>query len=442
MAPDARELEALRAEALAATERYARAAFEAGPEPFVGGETNVPVAGKVIGAPELRALVDAALDGWLTEGRFADAFRLRLAEVTGRPHVALVGSGSQANLLAVAAATSHLHGERALRPGDEVITAAVGFPTTVAPLYQHGLVPVYVDSEAETGNPSLAAIEAAVGPRTRAVLLAHCLGNPFDAPGVEALCAQRGLVLLEDCCDALGSRIGGRRVGTFGAAATYSFYPAHHMTTGEGGAVATTDPVWARAVGSLREWGRDCWCPPGVDGVCGRRFDGTFGSLPEGYDHKYVFSHVGYNLKVTDLQAALGLAQADRLEAFAAIRAANFERLRAHLAPFEDRLVLPRALPGAEPNWFGFPLTLREGGARERRALQLHLLERRVDSRLLLAGNMTRQPGFAGLEHRVAGPLPVADRITEAALWVGCHPGLSGEMVDWVGRSIVDFLDP
>ena len=438
MAAHADDLDALRAEALAATERYARAAFER-ERPFVPGETTVPVAGKVIGTPELRALVDAALDGWLTEGRFAGEFRARLAEATGRPHVALVGSGSQANLLAVAAATSHLH-ERPLRPGDEVITPAVGFPTTVGPLYQQGLVPVYVDVEPDTYNPSLEAVEAAIGPRTRAVLMAHCLGNPFDGPGVEALCAERGLVLLEDCCDALSSRIGGRAAGTFGQASTYSFYPAHHMTTGEGGAVATSDPVWARAVASLREWGRDCWCPPGVDDVCGRRFDGRFGGLPEGYDHKYVFSHVGYNLKITDMQAALGVAQTGRLEAFARRRSLNFARLLAALAPLEDHFVLPRSLPGSRPCWFGFPLTLRAGGASARRALQLHLLARKVDSRLLLAGNMTLQPGFQGRAHRLATPLPAADRITESALWVGCHQGLTEAMVDWIAASLEEFV--
>jgi CDP-6-deoxy-D-xylo-4-hexulose-3-dehydrase len=339
----------------------------------------------------------------------------------------------------VAATASHLH-ERPLRPGDEVITPAVGFPTTVAPLYQHGLRPVYVDVEPDTYNPSLEAVADAIGPRTRALFLAHCLGNPFDGPGVEALCAQHDLVLLEDCCDALGSRIAGRSAGTFGAVATYSFYPAHHMTTGEGGAVATSDPAWSQAVGSLREWGRDCWCPPGVDNVCGRRFEGRFGALPEGYDHKYVFSHVGYNLKITDLQAAIGLAQADRLPDFAERRRANFGQLEAALEPIDDRLVLPRSLPGAEPSWFGFPLTLRDGGPAERRALQLHLLERRIDSRLLLAGNMTLQPGFMGLDHRLAGPLPNADRITEAALWVGCHQGLTPPMVDWIASSVTDFV--
>ena len=436
--PSAPDLDALRAEALAAVERYAAAAFDA-EQAFVPGESTVSVAGKVIGSPELRTLVDAALDGWLTEGRFADEFRARLAEVTERPHVALVGSGSQANLLAVAAGRSHLH-ERPLAPGDEVITPAVGFPTTVAPLYQHGLRPVYVDVEADTYNPSLESFAAAVGPRTRGVLAAHCLGNPFDGPGLERLCREHDLVLIEDCCDALGSRIGGRLAGTFGHAATYSFYPAHHMTTGEGGAVATADPTWARAVASLREWGRDCWCPPGFNDVCGRRFEGRFGALPAGYDHKYVFSHVGYNFKLTDMQAALGVAQTHRLDSFAAARRDNFERLHAAMQPLEARLVLPRALPEAEPSWFGYPVTLREGGAAERRALQMHLLEQRIDSRLLLAGNMTLQPGFQGLDHRVEGTLEVADRVTEAALWVGCHPGLSTPMIDWIAECVTNWV--
>jgi CDP-6-deoxy-D-xylo-4-hexulose-3-dehydrase len=435
--PKASDLGALRAEALAAVERYARAAFEE-PAEFVPGETMVPVSGKVIGAPELSALADAALDGWLTEGRWADRFRARLAEVLERRHVALVGSGSQGNLLAVAAACSHLH-ERPLRPGDEVIAPAMGFPTTVAPLYQLGLVPVYVDVELGTYNPAPEAIAAAIGPRTRGVIAAHALGNPFDAPAIRRLCDEHGLVLIEDCCDALGSRIGGRLAGTFGEAATYSFYPAHHMTIGEGGAVACEDDTWARALTSLREWGRDCWCPPGQEDVCGRRFEGRFGSLPEGYDHKFVFSHVGFNFKITDMQAALGVAQAERLSAFAERRRANFERLQAALAPLSERFVLPRALPDSDPVWFGFPLTLRDGGAAERRELQLHLLRRRVHSRLLLAGNMTRQPGFSGLQHRIAGSLDGADRITTSSVWVGCHQQLSEAMVDWVADSLLAF---
>jgi len=427
----------IRADILDRVRAYAQAVEE--DFVFEPGKTPIPVARRIIGAPELTALVDSSLDGWLTEGRFARRFSTMFAATAGRARVALTGSGSQANLLAVAAALSPLH-ERPLRPGDEVITPAIGFPTTVNPLYQHGLVPVYVDVELDTFNPSLERLADAISGRTRAIVIAHCLGNPFDGPGLAELCSKRGLVLIEDCCDALGSTVAGRPVGTFGAAATYSFYPAHHMTTGEGGAVATDDGAWARAVASLREWGRDCWCPPGVDDVCGRRFDGRFGDLPAGYDHKYVFSHVGYNFKVTDMQAALGLAQLERLTSFGERRRHNFARLRAALAPLEDRLVLPRALPEADPSWFGFPFTLREGDGADRRRLQLFLRERRIDSRLLLAGNLTRQPGYQGLEHRVTGELLQADRITEASVWVGVYPGITDAMVDWMAESIADFV--
>jgi CDP-4-dehydro-6-deoxyglucose reductase, E1 len=430
-------LEALRSEALAATRAYAEQAFAQ--RPFVRGETPVPVAGKVLGAPELESLVDASLDGWLSEGRFSERFAPALARAAGRAHALPVGSGSQANLLAVAAACSHLH-ERPLQRGDEVITPGLGFPTTVSPIYQQGLVPVYVDVEEVTLNPSLEAFADAVSDRTRAVVAAHCLGNPYDAAGLAELCHDRGIVLIEDCCDALGSSLGGRLVGTFGDVATFSFYPAHHMTTGEGGAVATDDPTWVRALGSLREWGRDCWCPTGVADACGRRFDGHYEGLPPGYDHKYVFSHVGFNFKITDMQAALGLAQLERLDDFHAARRRNFARLDAAFRALDDRIVRPRALPGADPSWFGYPFALRRGGAAERRRLQLFLLERKIDSRLLLAGNLSRQPGFQRLEHRLAGPLPGADRVTEASLWVGCHPALTDEMIDWIAESIHDFL--
>lgn len=430
-------LEDARAEVQAAVARYAERARQA--PPFRAGEDPVPVAGRVLDAPDLHALVDAALDGWLTEGRFAAAFVAGLREATGRADAVLVGSGSQANLLAVSALCSPLV-DAPLRPGDEVITPAVGFATTVSPLYQAGLRPVYVDVEPDTLNPTTEAVAAAIGPRTRAIVAAHCLGNPFDGPAWAALAAEHGLHLVEDCCDAFGSQVGGAQVGTFGAAATYSFYPAHHMTTGEGGAVAADDPAWVRALHSLREWGRDCWCPPGVNDACGHRFEGRYGELPEGYDHKYVFSRLGFNFKMTDLQAALGTTQLAKLPAFGAARRANFARLDAALRPYEDRLVLPRALPGADPSWFGYPLTLREGGAAERRALQRFLLGRRIDSRLVLAGNLTRQPALLGLDHRVAGELPGADRVTEASLWVGVAPGLTGEMLDFVAASIGEWL--
>jgi CDP-6-deoxy-D-xylo-4-hexulose-3-dehydrase len=435
--PTSPDLDALRAAALDAVRRYAEAALA--PEPFTPGQSRVAVAAKVLDAADLVSAADAVLDASLTEGRFADAFRAGFTRAVERAHAVLVGSGSQANLLATAAAMSHLQ-ERPLQPGDEVITASVGFPTTIAPAYQQGLVPVYVDVEPDTYNPSLDAIAAAIGPRTRGLILAHTLGNPFDGPGVEALCREHDLVLIEDCCDALGSRIAGRQAGTFGAAATFSFYPAHHITTGEGGAVACDDPTWLRALGSLREWGRDCWCPPGMEGVCGRRFGGRFGDLPAGYDHKYVFSHVGFNFKVTDMQAALGVTQLDKLEGFGRRRREHAAYLVDALAPFEDQLVLPRALPGADPSWFGVPLTLREGGADRRRRMQEFLLERRIDTRLLLAGNLVRQPGFQGREHRVSGDLTHADRITEAAIWVGCWPGLTTDMLDWIAESVAAFL--
>jgi CDP-6-deoxy-D-xylo-4-hexulose-3-dehydrase len=428
----------LRAAALEAVRAYGEAAGGTGE--FVPGETPVSVAGKSVGAPEMAAVADAVMDAWLTEGRFAERFRPAFAEVAGSDHCSLVGSGSQANLLAVAAACSHLHGDAAWRPGDEVITAAVGFPTTVNPLYQHGLVPVYVDVEPDTFNPTAEALAAAVGPRTRGILLAHCLGNPFDAAAVEALCAEHGLVLIEDCCDALGSALGGRACGTFGAAATYSFYPAHHMTTGEGGAVCTSDPTWARAITSLREWGRDCWCPTGMNNVCGARFEGQFGTLPVGYDHKYVFSHVGFNFKVTDMQAAMGLAQLDRLEAIGAARRRNFALIGERMASLDEHLILPRAIDGADPSWFGYPFTLREGGAARRNELQRFLMGRRIDSRLLLAGNMTRQPAYQNLEHRIAGELGGADLVTESSLWIGCHPQLTEPMIAWMCESVSEFL--
>lgn len=430
-------LEALRERALAAAREYAEAAHA--PGPFVPGETTVPVGGRVIGAPEAEALVDASLDGWLTEGRWAERFRAGLRQALGRPGVALVGSGSQANLLAIAGLRSHLL-ERPLEPGDEVVTPAVGFPTTVNPIYQHGLRPVYVDVEPDTLNPSAEAIAAAIGPRTRAIVAAHCLGNPFDATAVAALCDEHGLELIEDCCDALGSLYAGRRCGTFGSASTYSFYPAHHMTTGEGGAVGTSGEGWTRAVASLREWGRDCWCPPGVNDACGRRFEGRFGEMPPGYDHKYVFSHLGFNFKITDMQAALGVAQLERLEDFTLRRRENFARLDAAMAPLAERLILPRALPDSEPSWFGYPFTLRDGDAALRRELQLFLGERRIDSRLLLAGNMTRQPAYLGLDHRISGPLDGADLVTEGSIWVGCYPGLGEAQIDWIAESVTEFF--
>jgi CDP-6-deoxy-D-xylo-4-hexulose-3-dehydrase len=430
-------LEQLRKEVLEAVSRYSEAAFVE--QEFVAGETVVSVGHRLIGSPEIGNAVDAVLDGWLTEGRYAKRFRELLPKATGRAANVIVGSGSQANLLAISALRSHLI-DSPLKPGDEVITPAVGFPTTVNPIYQQGLVPVYVDVETDTINPSVEMIEAAIGPRTKGIVAAHCLGNPFDATAVERLCEERGLHLIEDCCDALGSTFDGRLVGTFGKASTYSFYPAHHMTTGEGGAVATEDPGWTRAVASLREWGRDCYCPPGVNNACGHRFEGQYGEMPAGYDHKYVFSHLGFNFKVTDMQAAIGIAQLDRVEWFHSRRRENFASLDSAMRDLEDRLILPRTLAGSDPSWFGYPFTLRDGDSETRRQLQIFLEERAIDSRLLLAGNMTRQPAYLPLDHRISGSLSGADLITEGSVWVGCHPGLSRPMLDWLAESIHDFF--
>ena len=392
----------------------------------------------MIDAPELVALVDALLDGWLTEGRFADAFRARFAGAVERDHALLVGSGSQANLLAVAARCSHLH-ERPLRAGDEVITPAVGFPTTVTPLYQHGLVPVYVDVELDTYNPSLEAIAAAIGPRTRGVVAAHCLGNPFDAPGVEELCAEHDLVLIEDCCDALGSRIGGRQVGTFGARRDLLVLPRAPHDDGRGRRRGERRPDLGCARSARCASGAaTAGARPAVNDVCGRRFEGRYGDLPAGYDHKYVFSHVGFNFKVTDMQAALGVAQLERL---AELRRAPARELRA-----PARGVRRRSTTGSScrarcrrrrPVLVRLPAHAARGRRRDRRRrCSSFLLERRIDTRLLLAGNLTRQPGFQGREHRVAGPLTNADRITEASLWVGCWPGLTPTMLDWIAESV------
>jgi len=432
------EAESLRADAVSAVRRYADLALTARSE-FVPGESHVPVSGKTIGAEELGMLTEAVLDAWFTEGRFAGEFERELAAATHRDRAFLAGSGSQANLLALSAACSDKLDDP-LRPGDEVITPALAFSTTVSPIYQTQLTPVYVDVEPDTAAPTAEAFAAAVGPRTRAVMAAHCLGNPFDAEAVAAMCAENGLVLIEDCCDALGTTLNGKAVGTFGDAGTYSFYPAHHITTGEGGAVVTDDPAWAQALGSLRMWGRDCWCPTGVNGACGMRFDGQHGDLPAGYDHKYVFSHVGFNFKITDMQAALGLAQLQRLEWVHQRRRHNAARLHEALADLDDVIIRPRTLPGADPSWFGYYFTLREGDAARRTDLQRFLLERKIDSRLLLGGNLLRQPAFRGLEHRVSGDLHGSDTMTERSLWVGTYPGLTDAMVDWIAETIHDFL--
>ena len=417
---------------------YARLAHA--PGRFVAGRSAVPVSGKVYGAEEMTALVEASLDFWLTTGRFNDAFEARLRAVLGRKYAMTVNSGSSANLVAVSALTSHLLGDRALRPGDEVITCATGFPTTVNPILQNNLVPVFLDVAVPTYNIDTAGLEAAIGPRTRAIVLAHTLGNPFDLDAVMRVAAAHNLWVVEDCCDALGATYGGRHVGTFGDVGTLSFYPAHHITTGEGGAVFTARAALKRAMESIRDWGRDCWCAPGTDGTCRNRFGQQFGELPFGYDHKYTYSHLGYNLKLSDMQAAVGLAQLDRLDGFIAARRRNFAHLSEGLRPLQDVLILPQATPGSDPSWFGFPLTLREEAPFTRDALLVHLNASRIGTRLLFGGNLVRQPYMRGRSFRIVGDLAQSDRVMHRTFWVGVYPGLGEAAIGYIIDTISDFV--
>jgi len=418
--------------------------------PFVPGETPVRYAGRVYGEEEVVNLVESGLEFWLTAGRWADRFERELARWYGLRSASLVNSGSSANLVAFAALTSHAWGDRRIRAGDEVIAVAAGFPTTVAPILQCGAVPVFVDVSLPTYNVDVPALEAARSPRTRAVMLAHTLGNPFDLDAVVAFCKRYGLWLVEDNCDASGSLYRGRKTGTFGEVATLSFYPPHHMTTGEGGAVLTNQPQMKAVVESLRDWGRDCWCASGKDDTCGKRFGWKVGDLPAGYDHKYTYSHVGYNLKMTDPQAAVGVAQLARLDAFGKARRENWAFFREALAPLEDLLVLPEATPGSDPSWFGFLLTVREGAPFGRDDLVAALEAARVQTRMLFAGNLVRQPAFVHLAaqakaegrpppFRVAGDLRVTDEIMSRTLWFGVYPGLTPQMREHVARVVRRF---
>ena len=435
----------LRARILALTGDYARR-FHA-PRPFVPGQSPVPVSGKVYGAQEMQFLVESALDFWLTTGRFNSAFEERLARQLGVAHVLTTNSGSSANLLALSSLTSHYLRDEALKPGDEVITVATGFPTTVNPALQYGLVPVFVDLDVPTYNVLSERIEAAVSDRTRAIMLAHTLGNPFDLDEVMRVARKYGLFVVEDCCDALGAtwhgdglKEQGRGVGTFGDIGTLSFYPAHHITMGEGGAVFTQKPRLKRVIESMRDWGRDCWCAPGMDNTCGKRFARRLGSLPAGYDHKYTYSHAGYNLKITDMQAAVGLAQLDRLEDFIAARRANFALLTEMLTPFEEVFIRPRATPGSDPSWFGYPITIRPESGVARDDLVKHLDAHRIGTRLLFGGNLLRQPYMKGRNYRVSGSLANADLVTTNCFWIGLYPGLEPAHLHYTVETMAAFL--
>jgi CDP-6-deoxy-D-xylo-4-hexulose-3-dehydrase len=404
---------------------------------FQRGTSSVPISGRVYDASDMQSLVDSALDFWLTTGRFNEQFEKQLGAFLGRKHVLTVNSGSSANLVAFSALTSPLLKDRALLPGDEVITAATGFPTTLNPSVLYGMVPVFVDMLIPTYNIDPDQVEAAIGPRTRAIMVAHTLGNPFDAVRLADIAKRHNLFLIEDCCDALGSTLHGQLVGTFGDIGTLSFYPAHHITMGEGGAVFTNRPLLRRAMESIRDWGRDCYCAPGKDNTCGRRFEWTLGQLPEGYDHKYTYSNLGYNLKITDMQASVGVAQLVHLPEFIAARKRNFAWLTEGLRAFEDQLVLPEATVGADPAWFGFPITVRDHAGFTRD--QLVLNQAKVGTRLLFGGNLIRQPYMVGRSFRQIGDLAQADRIMRSTFWVGVYPGL-GEaeiayMVEQIGKT-------
>lgn len=408
--------------------------------PFVAGQSVIPPSGKVIGGAEMKLMVEACLDGWLTTGRFNEDFESRLATYLGVQHVLTTNSGSSANLLALTALTSPKLGERSLKPGDEVITVAAGFPTTVNPIIQCGMVPVFVDVNIPTYNIEVSELEAAISDKTRAIMIAHTLGNPYNIGEVSRIAKKHNLWMVEDCCDALGSTYGNQLVGTFGDISTLSFYPAHHITMGEGGAVFTNSSKLRRIVESIRDWGRDCFCPPGFDNTCNKRFERQSGSLPSGYDHKYTYSHLGYNLKITDMQAACALAQMDRLGGFISSRRNNFYFLKKQLKSVEEFIILPEATQNADPSWFGFPVTLRENSKFSRVDLLTYLDQYNIGTRLLFAGNITRQPYFNGVNYRVSGSLDNTDIIMNQTFWIGVYPGLTEEMLSFVVEKIESFF--
>ncbi|HCE2183337.1 lipopolysaccharide biosynthesis protein RfbH [Vibrio sp. Vb2133] len=430
--------EQLRAQIAELVEQYAE--LEYAPKEFIGGESVVPPSGKVLGAKELQLMVEASLDGWLTTGRFNDAFEKRLGEYLGVPYVLTTTSGSSANLLALTALTSPKLGERQLKPGDEVITVAAGFPTTVNPTIQNGLVPVFVDVDIPTYQIKPEMIEAAVTSKTKAIMVAHTLGNVFDLTEARRVADKYNLWLIEDCCDALGSTYNGQMVGTFGDISTVSFYPAHHITMGEGGAVFMKDNELRKLVESFRDWGRDCYCAPGCDNTCKKRFDMQLGSLPQGYDHKYTYSHLGYNLKITDMQAACGLAQMDRVEELVQKRKDNYTYLRNGLASCEEFIILPEATVNSDPSWFGFPITIREDSGIDRVDLLKFMDQNKIGTRLLFAGNLTRQPYFEHVNYRVVGNLTNTDLIMNNTFWIGVFPGLGNDHLDFVIEKFEEFF--
>lgn len=428
----------LRAQINSLVKEYAAEVYA--PKNFVAGESVIPPSGKVIGSAELENMVDASLDGWLTTGRFNTLFEAKLAEFIGVKFALSVNSGSSANLVAFSALTSPKLGHRAIKKGDEVIGVAAGFPTTVNPIIQFGAIPVFVDVDMATHNIDVNLIEAAITPKTKAIMLAHTLGNPFNVGKVKEICEKYNLWLVEDCCDALGAKYDGKMVGTFGDIGTLSFYPAHHITMGEGGAVFTNNPQLKMIAESFRDWGRDCYCAPGCDDTCGNRFGQQFGSLPQGYDHKYVYAHLGYNLKITDMQAACGLAQLERAQEFIDKRNSNYEYLRTRLlSTLSDFIEIAEPTENSTPSWFGFPVTVKEESGISRLDLLTFLDQNKIGSRLLFAGNLTRQPYFTGVEHRVVGELTNTDRTMNQTFWIGIFPALDEEHFEFVAEQMEEF---
>ncbi len=410
------------------------------PKEIRAGEDYIPVSGKVLDEEDLAHLLEASLDMWLTAGRFADLFEERFAQFMEHKTCLLVNSGSSANLLAFSSLTSPLLGKRKLNPGDEVITVAAGFPTTVNPILQNRCVPVFVDVDLGTYQVNLEQLKGALSEKTKAVMIAHTLGNTFQVAEVSEFCKQNGLWLIEDCCDAVGATYDGKKVGTFGDLATVSFYPAHHITMGEGGAVLTSSPLLKRAAESLRDWGRDCWCPPGYDNTCQKRFNWSLGSMPKGYDHKYTYSHIGYNLKVSDMQAAIGVSQLNKLPKFIEKRRENFSYLHERLSHLERELILPCATSGSEPSWFGFPITVKKESAISRNELVKTLESKRIGTRLLFGGNLLKQPAYRDIEKRVVGELINTDIVMNDTFWIGVYPALNKSHFDFMAETILKSL--
>jgi len=436
------KLDSIRQDILSLVKKYSEEQYRQ--QSFVPGETVIPPSGKLIGEEELSNMVEASLDGWLTTGRFNEEFENKLAKFLEVKYVLTVNSGSSANLVAFYTLTSHKLGNKAIRPGDEVIGVAAGFPTTVNPIVQFGAVPVFVDVDITTHNIDVTKLEEAITPKTKAIMLAHCLGNPFNLDAVTNICKKYDLWLIEDCCDALGSTYDGKMVGTFGDIATLSFYPAHHITMGEGGAVFTNNGKLKKIAESFRDWGRDCYCPPGKDNTCNNRFCWTRkklgGNLPDGYDHKYIYSHNGFNLKITDMQAACGLAQLEKAPSFIKKRKENYGYLKKKLKPLEKYLSVAEATPKSDPSWFGFPITLNQGSGKTRVELLQFLNQKKIGTRLLFAGNLTKQPYFENVEYRVVGDLTNTDKTMNQTFWVGVQPALSKENLDYISEKLEEFF--